>query len=110
MAKPINNKIEQEFKINICKGKGIYETGISSTFWSTLIITAKIFEPQNGIWSIVIRDKANKNLVVYENNHMLHDNEVSFNYKTGLKTNLIIEAYWTEAKDTILSGEICILY
>ena len=104
------NRIEQNFKINIRNGKGIYETGINNTFWSRLFITARIFKPQNGIWSIIIRDKANRNLVVYENNHMLYDKEVSFNYLTGLKTNLVIEATWTEAKDTILSGEICIQY
>ena len=84
--------------------------GSSNTFWSRLIITAKIFQPQNGIWTIIIRDKANKNLVIYENHHVLHDKEISFNYKTGLKVNLLIEATWNQSKDTILSGEISIKY
>ncbi|MGH4119675.1 hypothetical protein [Clostridium sp.] len=110
MTKSISNKIEQDFKINIVNGNGIYDTGLSNTFWSRLIITAKIIEPQNGIWKIIIRDKANKNSVIYHNDHILHDKEVSFNYITGLRTNLVIEANWTEAKDTILSGEIRILY
>ncbi|MBK5241503.1 hypothetical protein [Clostridium sp.] len=110
MVNSINNKIEQGFKINIKNGNGIYDTGLNNTFWSRLNITAKIIEPQNGIWDIIIRDKTNKNLVIFHNNHMLHDKEVSFNYITGLRTNLVIEANWTEAKDTILSGEICILY
>jgi len=105
-----NVGIQQDFKINICKGKGLYETGVSNSFWQSLIITAKIFQPQNGIWKIIIRDKAKRNLVVYENHHMVHDEEISFNYKTGLKVNLLIEATWTESKDTILSGEISIKY
>lgn len=105
-----SNKIEETFKINIRNGKGVYDSGISNTFWSRLIITAKIFQPKDGIWSIIIRDKANKNLVVYENHNMLHDTEVSFNYVTGLRANFIIEANWTEPKDTILSGELRITY
>jgi len=102
--------IRQDFKININNGKGFYETGVSNTFWSNLIITAKIFQPQNGIWSIRIRDLAKRNLVVYENSHVLHDKEISFNYKTGLKVNLLIEATWDQSKDTVLSGEIIIKY
>lgn len=102
--------IQQDFEINIHDGKGFYETGVNNTFWSTLIITAKIFQPQNGIWTIIIKDKANKSLVVYENHHMLPDSEISFNYKTGLKVNFLIEATWTQHKDTILSGELSIKY
>lgn len=105
-----NDSIQQSFTMNIYNGKGFYETGVSNTFWSTLNITAKIYQPQNGIWTIIIRDKANKNLAIYENYHMVHDKEISFNYKTGLKANLLIEATWTYAKDTILSGEIVINY
>jgi len=105
-----SGNIQQEFEINIHDGKGFYETGVNNTFWSTLIITAKIFQPHSGIWTIIIKDKANKNLVVYENYHMLHDSEISFNYKTGLKVNFLIEATWTQPKDTILSGELSIKY
>lgn len=105
-----NGNIQQAFKINIHHGKGFYETGLNSTFWSSLIISAKIFQPQNGIWTVIIRDKANRNLVVYENYHVLPDKEISFNYKTGFKTNLIIEVTWNQAKDTILSGELSIKY
>jgi len=102
--------IHQTFKINIHGGKGFYETGLTNTFWSSLIIKAKIFEPQTGIWTVIIRDKANRNLVVYENYHVVHDEEISFNYKTGFKANLLIEATWNQAKDTIVSGEISIKY
>ncbi|MBZ9608004.1 hypothetical protein G9F73_009320 [Clostridium estertheticum] len=102
--------IQQAFKINIHDGKGFYETGVSTSFWSTLMITAKIFQPKNGSWTIIIRDKARKNLVVYENYHVVHDKEISFNYKTGLKVNLLIEATWNQAKDTTLSGELSIKY
>jgi hypothetical protein len=102
--------IQQAFKINIHGGKGVYETGVSNTFWARLIITAKIFYPQNGIWKIIIKDKANKNLIVYENYHMVHDKEISFNYKTALKANFSIEATWDQAKDTILAGELSIKY
>ncbi|GCD10680.1 hypothetical protein [Clostridium tagluense] len=104
------NNILQAFKINIHDGKGFYETGLKNSFWSTLIITAKIFQPKNGIWTIIIKDKANKNLVVYKNYHMLHDSEILFNYKTGLNINFLIEATWTQPKDTILSGELSIRY
>ena len=102
--------INQDFQINIHNGKGFYETGSTNTFWSTLIITAKILHPQKGIWTITIKDKANKNLLVYENHHMLHDNAISFSYKTGLKVNFLIESTWTNPKDTILSGELSIRY
>ncbi|HEY8891443.1 MAG TPA: hypothetical protein VIM70_14440 [Clostridium sp.] len=102
--------IQQAFKINILNGKGFYETGVNNTFWSRLIITAKIFQPQNGIWTIIIRDKEKNNLVVYENYHMLHDLEISFKYKTGLRVNLLVEATWNQTKDTILSGELSIKY
>lgn len=102
--------IQQDFNINIHDGKGFYETGVSNTFWLSLIIKAKIFQPQNGVWTIIIRDKVNRNLVVYENYHVVHDKEISFNYKTGFKTNLLIEATWSQSKDTILSGEISIMY
>lgn len=105
-----NGNIKQAFKINILNGKGFYETGVNNTFWSKLIITAKIFQPKNGIWTIIIRDKEKNNLVVYENHHMLQDQEISFNYKTGLKVNLIVEATWNQAKATILSGELIINY
>ena len=101
---------QQNFNINIHDGKGFYETGVSNTFWSSLIIKAKIFQPQNGVWSIIIRDKVNRNLVVYENHHVVHDKEISFNYKTGFKTNLLIEATSSQSKDAILSGEISIRY
>ncbi|MBZ9687710.1 hypothetical protein G9F72_015360 [Clostridium estertheticum] len=109
MTSSVGN-IQQDFEINIHDGKGLYETGVNNTFWSTLIITAKILQPQDGIWTIIIKDKANKNLVVYQNYHMLHDSEISFNYKTGLKVNFLIEATWTQPKDTILSGELSIRY
>lgn len=105
-----SGKIQQPFKMNIYNGKGFYDNGVSNTFWCNLTITAKIYQPQNGIWTIIIRDKANKNLAIYENNHIIHDKEISFNYKTGLKANLLIEATWTHVKDTILSGEIVINY
>ena len=105
-----SNNIQQDFKINIHDGKGFYETGVNNSFWSSLFITAEIFQPQNGTWNIVIRDKAKRNLVVYENHNMVHDKEISFKYKTGLKVNLLIEATWTQIKDTTLSGEISINY
>lgn len=105
-----NNNIQQDFKINIHDGNGFYETGVNNSFWSSLIITAKILQPQNGVWKIIIRDKAKNNLIIYENNNMVHDKEISFKYKTGLKVNLLIEATWTQTKDTILSGEISIKY
>jgi len=105
-----SGSIHQPFKMNIQDGKGFYETGVSNTFWSSLIITAKIFHPQNGIWAIKIRDKSNKNLVIYDNCHVLHDSEISFNYKTGLTSNFLIEAFWNQSKDTILTGEISIKY
>ncbi|MBU3158543.1 hypothetical protein KPL37_01995 [Clostridium frigoris] len=104
------NNIQQDFKINIHNGKGFFETGINNSFWSSLIITAKIFQPQNGAFDIVIRDKAKRNLIVYENHNMVHDKEISFKYKTGLKVNLLIEAIWTQPKDTTLCGEISINY
>jgi len=102
--------IQQDFKIKVQDGKGFYESGVSNTFWSSLIIKAKIVQPQDGFWTIVIRDKAKRNLVVYENKHMVQGKEISFNYKTGLKINLVIEATWSQTKDTILSGEISIRY
>jgi len=105
-----SGNIQQDFKIDIHNGKGFYETGVSNTFWSNLIITAKIFEPQNGFWSIIIRDISKRNLVVYENDHVMHDKEISFNYKTGLKVNLLIEAKWNKTEDTVLSGELSIKY
>jgi len=109
-ATSATNNIQQDFKINIHNGKGFYETGINNSFWSSLIITAKIFQPQNGTFHIVIRDKAKRNVVVYENNNMVHDKEISFKYKTGLKVNLLIEATWNQTKDTTLCGEISINY
>ncbi|MGH4051309.1 MAG: hypothetical protein ACREVX_08140 [Clostridium sp.] len=105
-----SGNINQAFKIDIHDGKGFYETGINNTFWSNLIITAKIYQPQNGIWRIRIKDKARNNLVVYDNLNVEHDKEISFNYKTGLKVNLIIEAIWSQPKDTILIAEISIKY
>ena len=104
------NIIQQDFKINIHNGKGFYETGINNSFWSSLIITAKIFQPQNGTFHIVIRDKEKRNILVYRNNNMVHDKEISFKYKTGLKVNLLIEAIWDQTKDTTLCGEISINY
>ena len=104
-----SGNIKQAFKINIRAGKGFYETGSTNSFWSRLRISAKIFQPQSGAWKIVIRDRANKNLVVYENYNVLHDKEILFTYKTGLKVNFLIEAIWTQTEDTILSGEICIM-
>lgn len=105
-----SGNIQQAFEMKINDGKGIYDTGVSNTFWSRLIITAKIFQPQNGIWTIIIRDKANKDLVVYQNHHVLHDEEISFSYKTGLTVNLLIEATWNQSKNTILSGELSVRY
>ena len=105
-----SGSIQEDFKINIQNGKGFYETGVNNTFWSRLIITAKIFQPEDGIWTIVIRDKANRNLVVYEDSHVLHDKEIFFNYKTGLKVNFLIEATWNQTKNTTLCGEIFIKY
>jgi len=105
-----NNTIVQQFKMDIYDGKGFYVTGVNNTFWSRLIITAKIFQPQNGVWQIKIRDKSNKNLLIYDNYHVLHDSEIAFNYKTGLVTNFLIEATWNQPKDTILTGEISIRY
>jgi hypothetical protein len=102
--------IQEDFKINIQNGKGHYETGVNNTFWSRLIITAKILKPEDGIWTIVIRDKANRNLVVYEDNNVLYDKEIFFNYKTGLKVNFLIEATWNQDKNTTLLGEISIKY
>lgn len=102
--------IQEDFKINIKNGKGYYETGVNNTFWSRLIITAKISNPEDGIWKIVIKDKANRNLIVYEDDHVLHDKEIFFNYKTGLKVNFIIEATWNQNKDTTLMGELSIKY
>ncbi|MBU3092689.1 hypothetical protein K2F40_10935 [Clostridium sp. CM028] len=105
-----SDNIQQAFEISIHDGKGFYETGVSTAFWSTLMITAKIFQPETGEWTIKIKDKARKNLVVYENYHVVHDKEISFNYKTSLKVNLLIEATWNQVKDTILSGELSIKY
>jgi hypothetical protein len=102
--------IQEDFKINIQNGKGRYETGVNNTFWSRLIITAKILKPEDGIWTIVIRDKTNRNLVVYEDNNVLYDKEIFFNYKTGLKVNFLIEATWNQNKNTTLIGEISIKY
>lgn len=104
------NTIQQDFKIKIHNGKGFYETGINNSFWSSLIITAKIIQPQNGTFHIVIRDKARGNMVVYENSNMIHDKQILFRYKTGIKTNLLIEATWNQSKDTTLFGEISINY
>lgn len=105
-----SNTIQQNFEMNIYNGKGSYETGVNNTFWTTLIITAKIIQPQNGIWGIVIRDGAKNNAIVYKNSQVLQDEEISFDYKTGLKVNLLIEATWNQSKDTTLIGEISISY
>ena len=102
--------IQEDFKINVQKGKGYFETGVNNTFWWRLMITAKIFQPEEGIWTIVIKDKANRNLIIYENHHVLYDSEISFNYKTGLKVNFLIEATWNQKKNTTLCGEISIKY
>ena len=109
-ATSTSGNINQAIKINIHNGKGFYETGVSNAFWSNLIVTAKIFQPLNGIWTIIIKDKMKSNLVIYENYHVEHDKEISFNYKTGLKVNLLIEATWSQAKDTALIAEISIKY
>ena len=105
-----SGNIQEDFKINIKNGVGHYETGVTNSFWSRLIITAKILNPEEGIWTIVIKDKANKNLVVYENNQVLHDKEIFFNYKTGLKVNFLIEATWNQNKNATLMGELSIKY
>ena len=105
-----SNTIHQNFEMNIYNGKGSYETGVNNTFWTTLIITAKIIQPQDGIWKIVIRDGAKNNAVVYKNSQVLQDEEISFDYKTGLKVNLLIEATWNQSKNTTLIGEISISY
>jgi hypothetical protein len=104
------SSIQEDFKINIQNGKGHYETGINNTFWSRLLITAKILKPEDGIWTIIIRDKSNRNLVVYEDNNVVYDKEIFFNYKTGLKVNFLIEATWNQNKNTTLIGEISIKY
>lgn len=105
-----SNTINQNFEMNIYNGKGSYETGVNNTFWTTLIITAKIIQPQDGIWEIVVRDGAKNNAVVYKKSQVLQDEEISFDYKTGLKVNLLIEATWNQSKDTTLIGEISISY
>ena len=105
-----SESIQETFKINVKNGKGYYETGLNNTFWSRLIITARILNPENGIWTIVIRDKTNRNLIVYEDHQVVHDKEIIFNYKTGLKVNFIIEATWSENKNTTLMGELSIKY
>ncbi|MBU3114220.1 hypothetical protein [Clostridium lacusfryxellense] len=102
--------INQAFKININDGKGYYETGSNNTFWSNLIITAKILQPQTGFWKIIIKDRMKNDLVVYENYHLSPDKEFSFKYKTGLKVNFLIEATWSQVKDTSLIGELSIKY
>ena len=102
--------IQEDFKINVQKGKGYFETGVNNTFWARLMITAKIFQPEDGIWTIIIKDKANRNSVIYEDHNVLHDKEISFNYKTGLKVNFLIEATWNQNKNTTLCGEISIKY
>jgi hypothetical protein len=102
--------IKQAFNINIHEGKGYYETGSNNTFWSNLIITAKILQPQDGFWKIIIKDRMKNDLVIYENYHLAHDKEFSFKYKTGLKVNFLIQATWSEVKDTKLIGEISIKY
>lgn len=102
--------INQAFNININNGKGYYETGSNNTFWSNLIITAKILQPQDGFWKIIIKDRMKNDLIIYENYHLAHDKEFSFKYKTGLKVNFLIEATWSQVKDTKLIGEISIKY
>lgn len=57
--------IQQDFKVNIHNGEGFYDTGVINTFWSSLIITAEIFKPQDGSWNIIIRDKAKKIIMRY---------------------------------------------
>ena len=105
-----SESIQETFKINVKNGKGYYETGVNNTFWSRLIISARILNPENGTWTIVIRDKTNRNLIVYEDHQVVHDKEIIFNYKTGLKVNFIIEATWSENKNTTLMGELSIKY
>lgn len=105
-----SGNIKEAFKIDIKNGKGYYETGINNTFWSNLIVTAKILQPENGFWKIIIKDRMKNNLVIYENYHMEHDKEFTFNYKTGLKVNFLIEATWSKSQDTTLIGEISIKY
>jgi hypothetical protein len=109
-ATSTSETIQETFKINVKNGKGYYETEVNNTFWSRLIITARILNPENGIWTIVIRDKTNRNLIVYEDHQVVHDKEVFFNYKTGLKVNFLIEATWSENKNTTLMGELSIKY
>ena len=105
-----SESIQETFKINVKNGKGYYETGVNNTFWSRLIISARILNPENGTWTIVIRDKTNRNLIVYEDHQVVYDKEIFFNYKTGLKVNFIIEATWSENKNTTLMGELSIKY
>lgn len=105
-----SSNIQEDFRIDIKNGKGYLETGVNNTFWSRLIITAKIFQPEEGIWTIVIKDKANRNLIIYEDDHVIPGREISFSYKTGLKVNFVIEATWSEKKNTTLCGEISIKY
>lgn len=110
VATSSSESIKETFNVNVINGKGYYETGTNNSFWSKLTIRARIISPQNGVWTIVIKDKTNRNLVVYEDHQVVHGKEISFSYKTGLKVNFIIEATWSENKNTTLVGEISIKY
>jgi len=101
--------IEQIISVPVIKGNGTLVSTSQTTFYTTIKGKASIQAPETGTWSICVTDvKANK--TVFQGDGIRAHQEIPINYKTGMNTQLKVDAQWSEKTDTTLSLHIKVTY
>jgi hypothetical protein len=91
-------KIDDDFDLLIRGGHGSFSQD-KTTLYVTIKGSFEIKSPNEGTWSLVIKDGDD---IVKQIPGAVAGKEYAFEYKTGFRLKLRIEANWSEKRDTTL--------
>lgn len=91
-----------DFNLNVKNGKGSQSVS-QVTLGITISGTFEITAPDEGTWSIVVKDGKD---TILDKKGVKKGDKIDFKHKTGFKANISLNVTWSEAKDTTLKAKI----
>ena len=97
-AMALKGSFDDDISVPVKNGHGTVSTS-KTTFGITMEGHFEIKSPDNGTWTLVVKD--GKNTIINKSG-VKKGEQIPFKYHTGFKISMHFDAKWSEIKDTTL--------
>ncbi len=105
----MHGRFNQSFSLSVKNGHGQEQSPKKLTGFVNISGTMTITAPDTGAWHLMVKDLV-KNKPILDQKNVKAGTAIELRYKTGMHTQIQVEATWDQTADTTLVVEINATY